>query len=76
MIQRFLPKQKILYQSDLFEPFNVERSPNSARVPVMKWFVKWLDGSDLKPEKICAIHGSARVSDEQIEKIRSLNNAK
>jgi glyoxylase-like metal-dependent hydrolase (beta-lactamase superfamily II) len=72
MLLVYLPKQKFLYQADLFEPKGMKNFPNPARVPVMKWFVEWLDKSGLKPETIYAIHGAAKVSDEQIAKIRSL----
>lgn len=73
MLLVYLPKPKLLYQADLFEPINMKRFPNPARVPVMKWFVAWLDKSGLKPEMIYAIHGAAKVSEEQIAKIRNSN---
>ena len=73
MLVVYLPKQKILYQSDLFEPFR--KTPSNSRLPTMKWFVKWLDNSGLKPERFFAIHGSAVVEKEQIEKVRKLNES-
>ena len=69
MLVVFVPTARLLYQADLFEPS--KKFPNPARVPIMKWFVSWLDDSGLRPEKIYAIHGAAKVSPEQIAKIRS-----
>lgn len=71
MLAVWLPRQQILYVSDLFEPLG-RGFPNPERVPVMRWFVDWLDGSGLAPEQIFAIHGSARVTEEQLAAIRSL----
>ncbi len=76
MLVVYLPKQKILYQSDLFEPIGMKNFPSPARLPVMKWFVKWLDNSGLSPDRIYAIHGSARVTQEHIAKIRNLSGQK
>lgn len=76
MLVVYLPKQKILYQSDLFEPIGIKNFPSPARVPVMKWFVEWLDRSDLQPEKIYAVHGSASVTEEHLTKIRRLIESK
>ncbi len=73
MLVVYLPKQKILYQSDLFEPIGMKNFPSPARVPVMKWFVRWLDDSGLKPDKIYSIHGSATVTEEHLAKIREMN---
>lgn len=73
MLVVYLPGEKLLYQADLFEPINPKRFPNPARTPIMKWFVAWLDQSGLKPEKIYAIHGAGKVSEEHLEKIRNLS---
>lgn len=71
MLVVYLPEEGILYQSDLFMPSG-GNFPDLARVPVMKWFLDWLDGSGLEPETIYAIHGSARVTDAQVAAIRAL----
>lgn len=71
MLVVFLPGDEILYVADLFEPLPERMFPSLARVPVMRWFVDWLDGSGLDPERIYSIHGAARVTDEQLEEIRS-----
>jgi glyoxylase-like metal-dependent hydrolase (beta-lactamase superfamily II) len=72
MLVAWLPRQRILYVSDLFEPRSAAFFPARARVPVMRWFVEWLDRSGLDPQTIYAIHGSGRVTEEQLALIRSL----
>jgi glyoxylase-like metal-dependent hydrolase (beta-lactamase superfamily II) len=72
MLIAWLPRQRLLYTSDLWEPQSERFFPSAARVPVMKWFARWLETSGLEPELIYAIHGSARVTPEQIALIRSL----
>ena len=74
MLVVYLPKQKILYQSDLFEPIPLRVFPTKSRVPVMKWFVKWLDNSGLEVEKIYAIHAGLRVTEEHLQAIRDLED--
>lgn len=69
MLVAWLPGPGILYQSDLFEPWG-GGGPNPARVPVMEWFTGWLDDSGLEPGAIFAVHGSARVTAGQLERIR------
>ena len=71
MLVVWLPRQRILYTSDLWEPTSPRFFPSVARTPVMRWFVEWLDRSGLDPAEIFAIHGSARVTTEQLEMIRS-----
>jgi hypothetical protein len=38
----------------------------------MRWFVGWLDGSGLDLEHVYAIHGTARVTPEQLDEERRL----
>lgn len=73
MLAVWLPGERILYVSDLFDPWGRNGSPPRQRIPVMRWFVDWLDGSGLEPERIYAIHGSLRVFDENLETIRALD---
>jgi glyoxylase-like metal-dependent hydrolase (beta-lactamase superfamily II) len=75
MLVVWLPRQRILYTSDLWEPTSPRFFPSVARTPVMRWFVEWLDRSGLDPAEIFAIHGSARVTTEQLETIRSQRSA-
>jgi glyoxylase-like metal-dependent hydrolase (beta-lactamase superfamily II) len=74
MLAVYLPRQRLLYVSDLFEPSSAATFPSPARLTVMRWFVDWLDASGLEPDQIWAVHGSARVTEEQLERIRSLRN--
>ncbi|MGE3468023.1 MAG: MBL fold metallo-hydrolase, partial [Pyrinomonadaceae bacterium] len=75
MLVVFLPRESILYQSDLFEPIGMRFFPSPGRVPAMKWFVEWLDRSRLQPRRIYSIHGSGTVTDEHLAKIRSMIQA-
>lgn len=70
MLVVWLPAPKILYVSDLFDPWSTRGSPARDRLPVMRWFVQWLDRSGLEPERIYAIHGAALVRPENLEEIR------
>lgn len=69
MLVVYLPLERLLYQSDLFMPSGAD-FPDPARVPVMRWFVDWLDQSGLEAERLYAVHGSARVTEEQLSIIR------
>ena len=70
MLAIWLPDERFLYVSDLFEPWGPQSTPSPERIPVMRWFVEWLDASGLDPEQIYAIHRAARVSEENLEEIR------
>ena len=48
-------RQSLESELDGLPPVRVDRS----RLPVMRWFVQWLDRSGLEPERIYAIHGAA-----------------
>jgi glyoxylase-like metal-dependent hydrolase (beta-lactamase superfamily II) len=69
-----LPKQRLLYQADLFFPSGMI-FPEESRLPVMQFFTRWLADSGLDPERIYSIHGSARVTPEQIAIIRARSDA-
>jgi glyoxylase-like metal-dependent hydrolase (beta-lactamase superfamily II) len=70
MLAVWLPGPRILYVSDLFDPWGPTGSLPAQRLPVMRWFVEWLDGSGLEPERIYAIHGSGLVSASNLEEVR------
>lgn len=71
MLVVYLPGERILYQSDLFVPSSGS-FPDPARLPVMRWFADWLERSGLEVDALYAVHGSARVSAEQLAQIRTL----
>jgi hypothetical protein len=70
MLAVWLPGPKILYVSDLFDPWSTRGAPARDRLPVMRWFVQWLDRSGLEPERIYAVHGSALVRPENLAEVR------
>lgn len=70
MLVAWLPRQRILYVSDLFEPRTERSFPSVERVPVMRWFVQWLDRSGLDPASIYTIHGTGMVTEEQLRLMR------
>ena len=72
MLVVWLPRQKLLYQSDLYMPAPIERFPDRARVPVMRWFVNWLDASGLMPDQIRSMHGPGAVTPQQLDIIRTM----
>jgi glyoxylase-like metal-dependent hydrolase (beta-lactamase superfamily II) len=71
MLVVHLPRQSILSVADLFEPAG-DPFPSPARLPVMRWFVRWLEESGLDPERIYSVHGRALVESWQLDLIRSL----
>lgn len=75
MLVAYLPRQRLLWVADLFEPLPDNYFPDRARVEVMRWFVEWLDHSGLEPSTIVSIHGTGRVTPEQIEKIRAMESS-
>ena len=72
MLAVWVPSARILYVADLFDPRSERFFPPRDRVPVMRWFVDWFDRSGLDPAAIYAAHGQARVTEEQLDVIRSL----
>lgn len=73
MLVAWLPKERILFQSDLFEPLPEPAFPSLENVPVMRWFAGWLAGSGLEPDTILAMRGTGRVRPEQMARIRVLD---
>jgi hypothetical protein len=73
MLVAWLPKERILFQDDLFDPGREGYFPAVERLPVMRWFVDWLERSGLDPERIYAVRGGATVTPEQIGRIRALD---
>ncbi len=72
MLVVHLPRHDLLYVADLFEPTGTATFPSPARLPVMRWFVRWLDDSGLDPDRIYTVHGRALVTPDQLDLIRSL----
>ena len=53
-------------------PAPPERFPDRARIPVMRWFVDWLDASALVPDQIRSMHGYGAVTPQQLDIIRTM----
>jgi hypothetical protein len=45
--------------------------PSRPRLPTAQWLTRWLDGSTLAVDEVFAIHGSARVTAEQLDVVRA-----
>jgi len=71
MLVAYLPNERLLYQSDLFEPLSPANFPSRPRLPTAQWFTRWLDESTLAVDEVFAIHGSARVTAEQLDVVRA-----
>lgn len=70
----YFPKEKYLFQGDLFY-FNSEASfPQKDRMTVMPFFAKWLKSNNLAPERIYGFHSTMFGTMEHIEKILKLSS--
>lgn len=70
MLVVYLPRQRLLWVADLFDPAPDAFFPDQARLPVMRWFVNWLDQSGLAPDVILTMHGTGRVTAAQLDLVR------
>lgn len=71
-IVAYLPKEKFLFQGDLFY-FNGDSTfPAKDRMTVMPFFADWLKKNDLAPERIYGFHSTVFGSIRHIEKVRVL----
>lgn len=69
----YLPKEKYLYQGDLFY-FNGDATfPPRNRDTVMPFFAKWLKQNNLSPARIYGFHSVSFATMEHIEKILETN---
>jgi hypothetical protein len=70
----YFPKEKYLFQGDLFY-FNSESTfPAKDRMTVMPFFAKWLKANGLAPERIYGFHSTMFGTMEHIEKILKLSS--
>ena len=70
----YFPKEKYLFQGDLFY-FNSEATfPAKDRMTVMPFFAKWLKANNLAPERIYGFHSTMFGTMEHIEKILKLSS--
>ena len=65
----YFPKEKFLFQGDLFY-FNGDPSfPQKDRMSVMPFFAKWLKRNNLSPVRIYGFHSTLFGTMEHIEKL-------
>jgi len=65
----YLPKEKILFQGDLFY-FDVgDAFPRKDRATIMPFFARWLKEQTLVPERIYSVHGRGFATMQHIEQI-------
>jgi glyoxylase-like metal-dependent hydrolase (beta-lactamase superfamily II) len=67
MIAVYLPKQKVLFQGDMFYFDNGARFPPRNRVQIMQFFSRWLKKQDLKVEQIYSVHGRGYATMQDVE---------
>ena len=70
----YLPAEKILYAHDFFQATRLEGFPSEGHVPIMRFFVGWLDEQGLEPVKVFGAHGAGAGSPEHLQKIRELSS--
>jgi hypothetical protein len=59
----------------MFYPTPLEYFPPRNRVPIMQFFVEWLDNAGIQPEQIYSSHGLGVGGHEHMDRIRNLNPA-
>jgi len=65
----YLPKEKILFQGDLFY-FDVgDTFPRKDRATIMPFFAKWIRQQALAPERIYSVHGRGFATMQHVEQI-------
>ncbi len=63
----YFPKQKILFQSDLFYYSEGAAFPPPNRITMNRFFAQWLRQKKLVPEKIYAFHGLGFATPEHVK---------
>jgi glyoxylase-like metal-dependent hydrolase (beta-lactamase superfamily II) len=67
MLVVHLPEEKFLFVSDLLTPAALEDFPTPSHEALDRAFVAWLDGSDLDPDRVYAMHGSGLATREHLD---------
>lgn len=63
MLVAYLPKQRLLFQGDLFFLPNNDAPPGPPQEGTLA-FTRWLDGKKLKVDKIASVHGRTATMEE------------
>lgn len=69
----YLPKEKFIYQGDLFYYSNYESFPTKTRVGIMRFFARWLKANRIVPERIYGFHDTGYSTMEQVNQILRYN---
>ena len=69
----YLPREKLLYATAFMYPIPEAVFPPKESIPLSRYFVEWLDNSELEVDHIYNLHGMGRVEPWQIETIRNLS---
>jgi glyoxylase-like metal-dependent hydrolase (beta-lactamase superfamily II) len=73
MIVVYLPKEKFIYQGDLFYYSDYESFPTRTRVGIMRFFARWLKANRITPERIYGFHDTGYSTMEQVNQILRYN---
>jgi glyoxylase-like metal-dependent hydrolase (beta-lactamase superfamily II) len=65
----YFPKEKYLFQGDLFYFNNEATFPLKDRLPVMFFFAGWLKKNNISPVRVYGFHSTMFATNEHIEKI-------
>lgn len=68
----YLPRERILYQGDLFYFDGAATIPPRDRMTVMPFFARWLKRNRLAPARIYGTHGRGYATMEHVELILSM----
>jgi glyoxylase-like metal-dependent hydrolase (beta-lactamase superfamily II) len=71
----WMPKEKIIYQGDLFYFSNEATFPIRDRMTVMPFFAKWLKEQRIEPERIYGLHGPMFGTMDHINRILKMESA-
>jgi glyoxylase-like metal-dependent hydrolase (beta-lactamase superfamily II) len=70
----YFPKEKFIFQGDLFYFNNEATFPLKDRLPVMFFFADWLKKNNLSPARIYGFHSTMFGSSEHIEKLLEMSS--
>lgn len=65
----YVPREKILFQGDLFYFDFGAAFPPKNRIPIMTFFAKWLKENQLAPERIFSVHSHGFATMDHVKKL-------
>lgn len=72
----YLPKEKFLFQGDLFYPSSEATFPPKDRMTVMPFFANWLKTNNLAPERIYGFHSVLYGTMKHVDKVLKMGAEK